>query len=167
MVYSIPVKVMIYVPSLANVIVDVVVHYHRVLESIVIYQGSLFTSKYLSSLCYFLGINRKLSIAFHLQTDGQTERQNSTLKAYLRAIVNWEPDNCARLLPMAEFAYNNIKNPSTSHIPFELNCGYHPKASFEENVEPRSRSRSADELAKMLRELIEFYCQNLLHAQEL
>ena len=24
------------------------------------------------------------------------------------------------------FAYNNAKNASTSHTPFELNCGYHP-----------------------------------------
>ncbi len=65
---------------------------------------------------------------------------------------------------MAEFAYNNAKNASTGHTPFELTCGYHPKASFEEYVNPCSRSYSANELAKQLRELIEFCCQNFLHA---
>ncbi len=65
---------------------------------------------------------------------------------------------------MAEFAYNNAKNASTSHIPFELNCGYHPRVSFEEDVDPHSRSRSANKLAKELRELMEVCCQNLLHA---
>ncbi len=68
---------------------------------------------------------------------------------------------------MAEFAYINAKNASTGHTFFELNCGYHRRVSFEEDVDPRSRSRSANELAEELRELIEVCCQNLLHAQEL
>ncbi len=49
---------------------------------------------------------------------------------------------------MAEFAYNNAKNASTGHILFELNCGYHLRVSFKDDVNPRSRSRSANELAK-------------------
>ncbi len=68
---------------------------------------------------------------------------------------------------MAEFAYNNAKNASTGHTPFELNCGYHPRVSFEEDVDLRSRSRSANKLAEELRELMEVCCQNLFHAQEL
>ncbi len=167
MVYYIPVKVTIDAPGLAEVIIDVVVRHHGVSDSIVMDRGSLFTSKFWSSLCYFLGIKRKLSTALHPQTDGQTERQNSTMEAYLRAFVNWEQDDRARLLPMAEFTYNNAKNASTGHTPFELNCGYYPRVSFEEDVDPRSRSRLANELAEELRELIEVCCQNLLHAQEL
>ncbi len=68
---------------------------------------------------------------------------------------------------MAEFVYNNAKNASTSHTSFELNYGYHPKVSFEEDIDPRSRSRSANELAEELRQLMEICCQNLLPAQEL
>ncbi len=68
---------------------------------------------------------------------------------------------------MAEFAYNNAKNASTSHTPFELNCGCHSKVSFEKDVDPRSKSRSANELVEELRELMEVCCQNLLYAQEL
>ncbi len=68
---------------------------------------------------------------------------------------------------MAEFAYNNAKNASTGHIPFELNYGYHPKVSFEEDVDPHTRSRSINKLAEELRELMEVCCQNLLHVQEL
>ena len=58
---------------------------------------------------------------------------------------------------MAEFAYNNAKNASTSHTPFELNCAYHPRVSYEENIDPRSKSKSADDLANDLRELIIVY----------
>ena len=69
-----PVKVTIDAPGLAEVIIDVVVHHHRVSESIAMDQGSLFTSKIGYSLCYFPGIKKKLSIAFYPQTDGQIER---------------------------------------------------------------------------------------------
>ncbi len=164
MVHYVPVKITINVSGLAKVIIDVVVRHHGVPESIMTDRGSLFISKFWSSLCYFLGIERKLSTAFHPQTDGQTERQNSTMEAYLKAFVNWEQNDWARLLPMAEFAYNNAKNASTGHTPFKLNCGYNPRVSFEEDVDPRSRSRSANELAEELRELMEVCCQNLLHA---
>ncbi len=89
------------------------------------------------------------------------------MEAYLRAFVNWEQNDWARLLPMGEFAYNNAKNASTGHTLFKLNCGYHPRVSFEEDVDSRSRSRSANELAEELRELMEVCCENLLHVQEL
>ena len=68
---------------------------------------------------------------------------------------------------MAEFAYNNAKNASTGHTPFELNCGFHPRMSYEEDVDPRSQSKSADELSAELRELMIVCRENLHHAQEL
>ena len=68
---------------------------------------------------------------------------------------------------MAEFGHNNAKNDSTGHISFELNCGYHPRVSFEKDVDPCLRSRSANKLAEKLRELIKDCNQNLFHAQEL
>ena len=67
---------------------------------------------------------------------------------------------------MAEFAYNNVKNASFGHTPFELNCGYHPQMSYKENVDPRSKSKSADKVSTELRELMIVYRENLYHAQE-
>ena len=68
---------------------------------------------------------------------------------------------------MAEFAYNNAKNASTGHTPFELNCGYHPRMLYKEEVDPCSKSKSADKLSAELRELM-FVCrENLYHTQEL
>ena len=68
---------------------------------------------------------------------------------------------------MAEFAYNNAKNASTGHMPFELNCGYHPQTSYKEDVNPRFWSKSADELATELRELITVCKKNLQHVYKL
>ena len=50
------------------------------LDSIVSDRGSLFISKFWSALYFYLKIKQKLSTTFHSQTDGQTERQNQTLK---------------------------------------------------------------------------------------
>ena len=130
-------------------------------NSIVSDRGSVFTSKFWSSLCYFLSIKRRLSTAFHPQTNGQTEWQNSTMETYLKALVNYEQDNWARLLLMAEFAYNNAKHASTGYTSFELNCGYHPRVSYEEDVDSYSRSKAADELTKELRNLMAAYRENL------
>ena len=60
------------------------------------------------------------------------------MEAYLVAFVNFEQNDWVRLLPIAEFAYNNAKNASTGHTPFELNCGYHPRMLYKRNVNPRS-----------------------------
>ena len=37
---------------------------------------------------------------------------------------------------MAKFAYNNAKNASTGHTPFELNCGYHLQMSYKKKLTP-------------------------------
>ncbi len=89
------------------------------------------------------------------------------MKAYLRAFVNFEQNDWAKLLPMAEFAYNNAKNASIGHTHFELNYGYHPQASYKEDINPRSQSKSADELATELQKLIAVCRENLQYAQEL
>ena len=39
---------------------------------------------------------------------------------------------------MVEFTYNNAKNASTGYTSFELNCSFYPRASYEEDVDPRS-----------------------------
>ena len=154
MVHYKPVKVTINAPGLAEVIIGVIVRHHGLPELIVTNRGSFFTSKFWSSLCYFHDIKRRLSIAFHPQTNGQTGRQNNTIKAYLLAFVNFEQNDWAQLFLMAEFAYNNTKNARTSHTSFKLNCGYHPCISYKKDLDPRSKSKIAKELSSKLQNLM-------------
>ena len=65
---------------------------------------------------------------------------------------------------MAEFAYNNAKNASIGYTPFKLNCGYHPRISYEEDINPRFQSKLADKLLAELRELMIVCQENLHHA---
>ena len=62
MVYYETVKVTINAPGLAEIIINVVVRHYGLPDSIITDRGSFFTSKFWLSLCYFLGINRRLSI---------------------------------------------------------------------------------------------------------
>ncbi len=93
MVHYEPVKVTIDALGLAEAIINIVVRHHCLPDSIVTDRGSIFTSKFWSSLCYFLSIKRWLSTAFHPKTDSQTERQNSSMDAHLRSFVNFEQDD--------------------------------------------------------------------------
>jgi len=66
-----------------------------------------FSGEFWESLSKLLGIKRKMSTAYHPQTDGQTERTNQVLEGYLRNFVNYDQDDWYQLLPLVEFAYNN------------------------------------------------------------
>ena len=68
---------------------------------------------------------------------------------------------------MAEFAYKNAKNASFGHTLFKLNCGYHFWMSYKEDVDPYSKSKSANKLSAELRELMIVCEKNFHHAQEL
>jgi transposase InsO family protein len=61
----------------------------RVPQSIVSDRGPPFTLKFCAAFRHHLGIDQRLSAAYHLQTDSQTERQNQTLEQHLWAYVNY------------------------------------------------------------------------------
>ena len=73
MVHYEPVLTTLDAEQFAEVFIEAVIKYHGLLDSIVTDRESLFTSKFSSSLCYYLNVKRQLSTAFHPQTDGQTE----------------------------------------------------------------------------------------------
>ncbi len=167
MVHYKPVLTTLDVEQLAWVLIEAVIKYHGLPDSIVTDRGSLFTSKFWSSLCYYLNIKRRFSTALHPQTDGQTERQNSTIEAYLQAYCRFEQDDWVRWLPTAEFAYNNSRQASTMMSSFEALLGYHPRMFYEDNRDPRSKSRTEDRNAAALRNLMKELKVNLTESQEL
>ena len=64
--------------------------------------------------------------------DRQSEWTNQWLETYLRFFVNYQQDNWAACLPLAEFAHNNWKNASTGESPFYLLMGSHPRAVWSD-----------------------------------
>src|SRR5258708_22134829 len=66
---------------------------------------------------------------YHLEGDSQMEWINQVLEQYLRAYMNYQQDNWALLLPLAEFAYNNAMSATTGISLFFANKGYHLRLS--------------------------------------
>jgi transposase InsO family protein len=52
-------------------------------------QDPWFTRWFTTTLCEKLGIKQNLSIAYHPQMDGQSERTNQWLEQYLRIFGNY------------------------------------------------------------------------------
>ena len=68
---------------------------------------------------------------------------------------------------MIEFAYNNAKNTSTGYMLFKLNCKYYPCVSYEKDLDPYSKSKTAKKLFFKLQNFMAVCQQNLHHAQKL
>ncbi|GJJ75415.1 hypothetical protein EMPS_07773 [Entomortierella parvispora] len=82
---------------------------HGLPTSIISDRDTRFTSRYGQQLHKLLDVKLALSSAYHLQTDGQTEVMNKTLKTMLRAFVDNKQSNWDQLLPSLEFAYSNYQ----------------------------------------------------------
>ena len=144
------VKVTINIPELVKVILDMVIWYHGLPDSIMSDRRSFFTLKFWSLLCFFLGIKQRLLTDFYPLTKSQTKQQNSIMELCLQFFFNFEQINLARFLAMKEFAYNNEKNTSTSHMSLELNYGYHFYVSYKKDLNPYSKSKLANKLLNEL-----------------
>jgi len=76
------------VEGLAKLFRDHVWKLHGLLESIISDKGVQFAAEMMKELNNLLGIQTKLSTAYHPQTDGQTERINQKLEQYLRVFID-------------------------------------------------------------------------------
>ena len=69
---------------------------HGLPESVILDRGPQFAAGLMKKLNKMLGIETKLSMAYHPETDGQTERMNQELEQYLRMYVNYRQNNWAK-----------------------------------------------------------------------
>ena len=66
---------------------------HGLPEEIISDRDPKFTSYFWAALMEILGVDRKLSTAFHPETDSQTEQINQTLEQYFHAFCNYNQNN--------------------------------------------------------------------------
>ena len=93
--------------------------------SIVSDRGGQMISTLWKRLCQRYGINVKLSLAQHPETDGQTENSNKVMKNYLQAYISHVQDDWVDHLPIAKFAAKNHVNVSPRITPFFADNGFH------------------------------------------
>ena len=90
-------------------------------------RGPQFAAHAFWELLKLLNVTSKLSMAYHLQTDGATEWVNQEIEAYLSIFCSSYPDEWANKLYLMEFTHNNWQHADRKHSPFELMLGKSPK----------------------------------------
>ncbi|GJT37793.1 putative reverse transcriptase domain-containing protein [Tanacetum coccineum] len=109
--------------KLAKLYLKEVVTRHGIPVSIICDRDPRFTSNFWRSFQKAMGTRLDMSMAYHPETDGQSERTIQTLEDMLRACVidfgnGWEGH-----LPLIEFSYNNSYHASIKAAPFEALYG--------------------------------------------
>ena len=69
-------------------------------------------------------------MAYHPETDGQTERTYQVEEGYLRTLVNYDQNDWYQLLPLAEHAYNNSATNAHKRTPFFAKYGFHAETEW-------------------------------------
>jgi transposase InsO family protein len=78
------------VPETVKIFMEKIIAQYGQPEKITLDRDKLFMSKFWGALIEQMGIEHRLSTAYHLQTNGQTERTNQTMEIYLRHYVNYQ-----------------------------------------------------------------------------
>jgi transposase InsO family protein len=121
--HFIPVNTKYRVEKYAEIYIARVISLHRVPKTIISNRGSQFVTLFWEQLHTSVGTHLIRSLAYHPQTDGQTERVNQILKDMLRACVLEYQGSWDHNLPLAEFSYNNSYQESLKMAPFEVLYG--------------------------------------------
>ena len=88
MVHFVPTTEKTTTEGLVRLFKDNVWQLHRLSKSIISDRGLQFATGLMKELNELLGIKTKLSMAFHPQTNGQTERMNQELEQYLHMFID-------------------------------------------------------------------------------
>ena len=97
-----------------------------------------------------LGIETKLFMAYHPETDRQTERTNQELEQYLRMYINHRQNNWSEWLVTAEFTFNNKVYTATKMSPFQVNYEKEPRMGFD--IRKKRKNEKAEEFANEMKE---------------
>jgi len=150
-------------PELAKLFLPHVFSKHDVPACVTSDCSTVFVSHFFQSLSKALDMRLHFTSGYHPEGDGQTECSNQTLEQYLQIYCNYQQDNWADLLPLAEFAYNNTPSTTIRVLPFFANKGYHPNISVY--PERNMTSARAHEYAVDLESLHQYLQEEMANAQ--
>jgi len=153
MVHFIPTTEKTSAEGLARLFRDNIWKLHGLPESIILDGGPQFTAGLMRELNQMLGIESKMSTAFHPQTDSQMERVNQELEQYLRMFIDHRQEQWPDWLGMAEFAYNNKVHSSTKTLPFKTNYGQDPRMGFK--VRKKGKYKGAEKFIVKIKKIQE------------
>ena len=128
--------------GIAQIYLKHMFQWFRLPQKIISDRDPCFTSHFAKGLTKGLEINQNLSIAFHPQTDGLSERTNQWVEQYL-CLIAVNQNEWSRWLPMAMAVHNNSQNSTTGFAPNELLIGWESLLSIQQRTE--SNNLTAEE----------------------
>ncbi|GJS17519.1 putative reverse transcriptase domain-containing protein [Tanacetum coccineum] len=135
--HFIPVNEKYKMDKLTRLYLKEIVCRHGVPVSIISDRDPRFASRFWRSIQKSLGTNLDMSTAYHLQTDGQSERTIQTLEDMLHACVIDFGSGWDKHLPLAKFSYNNSYHAS-------INAGNLSKL-YTEEIKPEDPEEDPEE----------------------
>ena len=138
---------------LARLFRDNVWKLHGLPESVVLDRRPQFVVELMKELNKMLGIETRLSIAFHPQTDRQMEQMNQELEQYLRFFVDHRQKNWPEWLASVEFAVNNKVHTTTKISPFMANYGR--ELRMGDDIRKRGKVEKAMEFVERIKKVHE------------
>jgi len=137
---------------------------HRLPESMISDRGPQFVAGLTKELNKMLGIETKLSMAYHPETDRQIERTNQELEQYLRIYINHRQNNWSEWLATVEFAFNNKVHTAIKRLPFQVNYGRELRMGFD--IRKKGKNEKAEEFVREMKEKHEEARAALVKSQE-
>jgi len=102
--------------------------------------GSQFISDLFSRVCSMLYVRNALTMTYHPQTNGQTERFNRSLAAMLRCYVEDHPHDWCDYVRALTYAYNTSVHRGIDAAPFDLVLSRSPPDfTIDQTTGPRGR----------------------------
>jgi len=100
---------------------------HGLPKAIILDQDRIFTSVVWQELFCLSDTKLMMRSTYKPQIDGQTERLNQSLEAFLRCTVHSCPKQWSKWISVAEFWYNTTTHTTLGKSPFEVLYGYSPR----------------------------------------
>jgi hypothetical protein len=132
---------------------------HKVISD----RDTRFTSRLFKEICMQLHVQQNISIAYHPQTNGQSERTNQTVETIMRISCNNRQTNWSKHLPLVQYIINCRPSNATKVAPFDAWMGFIPRThqTSHPSAIPKFEERK-QELLKMCLQIDKAIC----HAQE-
>ena len=144
---------------------------HGLPKALVSDRGPQFIGQAWKTVCNLLRIERRISTAFHPQTDGSTERANAEVETLLRRWVNTAQDDWADWLPVVQLALNGRDSASIGVSPFMLSHGYplrtiDPLTDVVAPVKPKSPIQKGETIVAKVKAITEWAQSEMAKAQQ-
>lgn len=112
--------------EVAKVYMNEVYKLHGMPQAMISDRNRIFTSQLWKELFKLSRTDLRMSSAYHPQSDGQTERVNQSVEAYLHCFTQSNPSQWSQWLSLAEFRYNTNYHSALGRSPFEVLYGHAP-----------------------------------------